>query len=43
MRFRDFLRVAVLLFAGAATALAAVSIVGTARDLDTTLAIVAAG
>jgi hypothetical protein len=41
MRFRDFLRVAVLLFGGAATALAAVSIVGAARDADTTLALFA--
>jgi hypothetical protein len=43
MRFRDFLRVAVLLFGGAATALAVVSIVGAARDTDTTLALFAAG
>jgi hypothetical protein len=43
MRFRDFLRVAVLLFGGAATALAAVSIVGAARDADTALAVVAVG
>lgn len=41
MRFRDFLRIAVLLFGGAATALAGVSIVGTARSADTTLALVA--
>jgi hypothetical protein len=43
MRFREFLRVAVLLFAGAATALAAVSIVGAARNQDTVLTLVAAG
>ena len=43
MRFRDFLRVAVLLFGGAATALAAVSIVGAARDADTTLTLFAVG
>jgi hypothetical protein len=41
MRFRDFLRMAVLLFGGAATALAVVSILGAARDADTTLALVA--
>jgi hypothetical protein len=41
MRFRDFLRMAVLLFGGAATVLAVVSIVGAARDADTTLALVA--
>jgi hypothetical protein len=43
MRFRDFLRVAVLLFGGAATALAVVSIVGATRDESTTLLIVALG
>jgi hypothetical protein len=43
VRFRDFLRVSVLLFGGAATALAAVSIVGAARDADTVLALVALG
>ena len=43
MRFRDFLRVAVLLFGGAATALSVVSIVGAARDNDTTLALFAVG
>jgi hypothetical protein len=43
MRFRDFLRMAVLLFGGAATVLAVVSIVGAARDADTTLALVAVG
>jgi hypothetical protein len=43
MRFRDFLRVAVLLFGGAATALAIVSILGAARDGDTTLALFAVG
>jgi hypothetical protein len=43
MRFRDFLRMAVLLFGGAATALAVVSMLGAARDADTTLALVAVG
>jgi len=43
MRFRDFLRVAVLLFGGAATALAVVSIVGATRDVNTGLLIVAFG
>ena len=37
MRFRDFLRVAVLLFGGAGTALAAVSVVGAARADDRVL------
>ena len=41
MRFRDFLRVSVLLFGGAATALAAVSVVGAARNDDRALALVA--
>jgi hypothetical protein len=40
MRFREFLRVAVLLFGGAATALAAVSIVGATRDESTALLII---
>ena len=43
MRFREFLRAAPLLFGGAATALAAVSIVGAARDGDTVLTLVALG
>ena len=43
MRFTDFLRVAVLLFAGAATALAAVAIVGAQSKDDTTLLYVAVG
>jgi hypothetical protein len=43
MRFRDFLRVAVLLFGGAGTALAAVSIVGIARNDDRVLLGVALG
>ena len=43
MRFRDFLRTAVLLFGGAATALAAVSVVGAARNDDSTLVFVALG
>jgi hypothetical protein len=42
VRFREFLRVAVLLFGGAATALAVVSIVGAAREADTALVVVAA-
>ena len=43
MRFRDFLRVAVLLFGGAATALAVVSVVGATREDTNTLVYVAAG
>jgi hypothetical protein len=43
VKFTDFLRVSVLLFGGAATALAVVSIVGAARDADTALALVALG
>ena len=43
MRFVDFLRVAVLLCGGAATALAVVSVVGAARDDDATLIYVAVG
>jgi 4-amino-4-deoxy-L-arabinose transferase-like glycosyltransferase len=39
--FTDFLRTAVLLFAGAATALAAVAIAGAGADEDTTLVYVA--
>lgn len=42
MRFRDFLRVAVLLFGAAATVLAIVSILGASRDDDSTLVLVAA-
>jgi len=42
MRFRDFLRVAVLLFGGAATALAVVSILGATRKDSVTLVYVAA-
>ena len=42
MRFRDFLRVAVLLFGGAATALAIVSIAGAAQEETNTLVYVAA-
>jgi len=41
VRFTDFLRTAVLLFAGAATALAFVSLVGANSDNDTTLLLVA--
>jgi hypothetical protein len=43
VRFRDFLRVAVLLFGGAATALAVVSVVGATREDTNTLVYVAAG
>ena len=43
MRFTDFLRVAVLLFAGAATALAVVAIAGAQSKDDTTLLYVAVG
>ncbi|HEX4735458.1 MAG TPA: hypothetical protein VH247_13655 [Thermoleophilaceae bacterium] len=43
MRFTDFLRTCVLLFAGAATALAAVAIAGARTDDDTTLIYVAVG
>ena len=42
MRFRDFLRVAVLLFGGAATALAVISVVGAADEDTNTLVYVAA-
>ncbi len=42
MRFRDFLRVSVLLFGGAATALAVVSVVGAGREESNTLVYVAA-
>ena len=43
MRFTDFLRIAVLLFAGAATALATAAIAGARADDDTTLLYVALG
>jgi hypothetical protein len=43
VRFRDFLRVAVLLFGGAATALAVVSVVGATRDDDRLLLFVSFG
>jgi hypothetical protein len=43
MRFRDFLRVSVLLFGGAGTALAVVSVVGAARADDRVLLGVAVG
>ena len=43
MRFRDFLRVSVLLFGGAGTALAVVSVVGVTRADSRTLVYVAAG
>ncbi len=42
MRFRDFLRVSVLIYAAAATALAVVSVVGATRSDSTTLVYVAA-
>jgi len=42
VRFRDFLRVSVLLYGGAATALAAVSVVGASRADTNTLVYVAA-
>jgi hypothetical protein len=43
VRFRDFLRVAVLLFGGAATALAVVSVVGATRADDNLLLFVGLG
>lgn len=43
MRFREFLRVSVLLFGGAATALATVSVLGAVRADDNVLLAVAAG
>lgn len=43
MRFTEFLRTSILLFAGAATALAAVAIAGAQSDDDTTLLYVAVG
>jgi len=42
VRFRDFLRVSVLIYGGAATVLAAVSVVGATRSDSTTLVYVAA-
>lgn len=42
MRFRDFLRVAVVLFGGAATALAVVSVLGAADEDTNTLVYIAA-
>ena len=42
MRFREFLRVSVLLYAASATALAVVSVVGATREDTTTLVYVAA-
>ena len=42
MRFREFLRVSVLIYAGAATALAIVSVVGATREDTNTLVYVAA-
>jgi hypothetical protein len=42
VRFRDFLRVSVLLFGGAATTLAVVSVVGATREETNTLVYVAA-
>ena len=43
MRFVDFLRTAVLLFGGAATALAVVSVIGATRDDDRVLLYIAFG
>lgn len=43
MRFADFLRATVLLSAGAATALAAVTVLAAGDDADTTLVLVLAG
>jgi len=43
VRFRDFLRVAVLLFGGAATTLAVVSVLGASREDSNTLVYVADG
>ena len=43
MRFTDFLRVSVLLFGGAGTALAVVAIAGAAADDDTVAIAVAVG
>jgi hypothetical protein len=43
MRFTDFLRTSILLFAGAGTALAAVAIAGAGSNDDTTLVYVAVG
>jgi hypothetical protein len=43
LRFTDFLRTAVLLFAGAATALAAVAIAGAGSNDDPTLVYIAVG
>jgi len=43
MRFTDFLKATVLISAGAASALAAVTVVGINNDGDTTLALVALG
>ena len=42
MRFGDFLRATVLLSAGAATLLAALTVIGVSQDFDRTLAIVSA-
>src|SRR5919197_680027 len=43
MRFRDFLRVSVLLFGGAGTALAVISIAGITQDDDRVLLYIALG
>jgi hypothetical protein len=43
MRFTDFLRTSILLFAGAATALAAVAVAGAQSDDNTTLLYVSVG
>ncbi len=43
MRFVDFLRASVILFGGAASALAVVAIIGIARNADTALAAISVG
>ena len=43
MRFGDFLKATVMLSAGAATLLAALTVIGAARELDRTLVLVSAG
>ena len=43
MRFRDFLRVSVLLFGGAGTALASVAVAGATADGDQALLLIAVG
>jgi hypothetical protein len=43
MRFTDFLRVSVLIYAGAATVLAVITVAGITRSIDDSLIFVAAG